>query len=93
MLSPSSLEQLALILDVEGSTWISYLKSIMDVYSACVQKELHPDYSYEKAFHNFRVAFNAVHHLSEGRISETFKECSTASFLFLLTLVSLNNFH
>ena len=79
MLSPASLEELAAILDVEGTAWISYLKSIMEVYSVCVQKELHPDFSYEEAFHNYRVAFNAVHDLSEGRITETLKDCSTSS--------------
>ena len=74
MLSPDSLEQLALILGEEGAPWISYLKSINECYSVCVQRQLHPDFSYEKAFHDFRVNFNAVHILSEGRITETLKE-------------------
>ena len=85
MLSPDSLQELALILDLEGAPWISYLKSIREVYSACVQRDLHADFSYEKAFHDFRVNFNAVHNLSEGRITETLKELFNfflLSFLF-----------
>ena len=74
MLSPASLVELAAILDVEGAAWISYLQSIMEVYSVCVQKELHPEFSYEEAFQKYRVAFNVVHELSEGRITETLKE-------------------
>ena len=86
MLSPDSLEELALILDVEGAPWISYLKSISAVYSACVQKELVPDFSYEKAFHDFRVCFNTVHNLSEGRITETLKALFDYFLSYLLSI-------
>ena len=87
MLSPDSLEQLALILDLEGAPWISYLKSIREVYSTCVQRDLHADFSYEKAFHDFRINFNAVHHLSEGRITETLKELFNFFLSYLLSFL------
>ena len=73
MISPENLDILSLYLtEVDNAdVYIQYLASIREVYSACVQRELQE--SFEDKVDNFKKAFDAIHTLTSGSVSDTLK--------------------
>ena len=81
MISTESLEELALMLGPNGSSWIEYLESLREVYKVAVKHEL--DTSFQDKIDRFKEAFNVVNDL--WGLSETPKvhivSCHLGEFL------------
>ena len=73
MISPENLQIMSLYLNEvdNADVYIQYLASIREVYSACVQRELQE--SFEDKVDNFKKAFDAIHTLTSGSVSDTLK--------------------
>ena len=81
MISTESLEELALMLGPNGSSWIEYVESLREVYKVAVKHEL--DTSFQDKIDRFKEKFNVVNDL--WGLSETPKvhivSCHLGEFL------------